>query len=199
MSAMTEEQLEAVKVAGVGWCSEQTFSDICEELQERRKERGMSQVDQAWARDADAASRAAHNAWKAWIVGQGYADHAWPGGDFLYYDRADQQDHCCLLANGQVNTHSGEGWLDGACRKICERHHPDMVPWDSLPEEKRGKYRDSAKAGYLLGFKVGAKNLDVMSLVLRDLLGALEPHIQERWMLNHELEPLIARARRILE
>lgn len=76
----------------------------------------------------DRLGRAAHSAWKLWIVGQGYADHAF---DWDLTRRLE----------GPVCT----------CGELPDAHHADMVPWSDLPEAKRGKYVELARAGYLIG------------------------------------------------
>lgn len=75
--------------------------------------------------ERDAVGRAAHEAWKGWAVRSGYADHPWKS-----------------ISKGVCTS--------PVCFKGPAAHHRDMVPWDDLPEEKRGKYIETGMAGYAL-------------------------------------------------
>jgi hypothetical protein len=92
-------------------------------------------AEEAYARDAEAVGRAQHAEWKSWIVSQGYADHAF---DVWAHTWGSPDTRTCSV-----------------CGQQPERHHPDMSDWDSLPEEKKGKYM--AHAAYLLGFETRAR------------------------------------------
>lgn len=77
--------------------------------------------------------RAAHERWKLWIVSCGYADHA--------FERASRDSF---------------SWSCKWCPDFNEhKHHEDMVPWEQLPEEKRGKYVGQGMAGYEIGLAEG--------------------------------------------
>lgn len=78
--------------------------------------------------------RAAHEAWKRWIVQNGYARH-----QFL--------PHKQYLDSPPLTK-------CGYCRLPAEQHHEDMVPWEELPSAKRGKYVGMGMAGYEIGKEV---------------------------------------------
>lgn len=111
---------------------------ILTELQERRaaEQQAGRGAEEAWAAVAEEMGEKAHEAWKRYMIGQGYADHpnaAWDGvepRDFY---------HCVQ------------------CGAPCSKHHPDMVPWEDLPENKRGKYLKPAHDVFVTTYALAAQ------------------------------------------
>lgn len=91
--------------------------------------------------ERDAVGRAAHEAWKGWIVQGGYADHTLVKRVVGSTANGDDRYVCATCADSRGMSGHGVGYTEPF-------HHPDMVPWGYLPEEKRGKYLATGMAGY---------------------------------------------------
>ncbi len=81
--------------------------------------------------------RKVHEAWKSLKVQDGYAAHAWAG-----IRRQGPE--------GDPSTYSC-----AQCRLTYDKHHPDMVPWEALPEEKKQKYIVMGMAARAIGWDGG--------------------------------------------
>lgn len=87
-------------------------------------------AEEAWAAVAEEMGQAGHEAWKRYMIGQGYADHVWPNPP-TFEDMVDASPNALEL------------WVP-CCLLGVLRHHDDMVPWADLPENKRDKYLEPA-------------------------------------------------------
>jgi hypothetical protein len=52
------------------------------------------------------------------------------------------------------------GWRHGAGRDDARRRHPDLLPWDDLPEEARRKTRDGVRSSLELLALLGYRSFD---------------------------------------
>lgn len=103
-------------------------------------------AEEAWESQIEQIGEAAHKAWKSYMIASGYADHVFDPEPRFEYDNGPSAVHFGYTGRCQYKPY---------CSKREYEHHPDMVPWADLPENKRGKYLEPVKAVFLATYAEG--------------------------------------------
>lgn len=103
----------------------------------------MSNWQTAWGRDKHAVGRAAHEAWAAEKVRQGFADHAYPDDGYV-------------LTNGYGGkpVRMSTGCTADGCTIAAGGHHPDMMDYDDLAPNVQAYDIETGIVGYRMGYEV---------------------------------------------
>jgi hypothetical protein len=94
--------------------------------------------EESWEQNKYEVGRAMHLGWKRQKIENGFADHPLDAYCFSSPDKACGMDKPCHT-----------------CDLPPDRHHPDMVDWDLLPESQKAINYAGGREGFRMGFLVG--------------------------------------------